>query len=143
MTSNIGSQYLLDGIENDEITETARTNVMDALHLHFKPEILNRMDDIVLFKPLSRNDMTFIVEKIVRELNTRLDSRGVKVELTDEIKKWIADTAYEPQFGARPLKRFVQKEIETPLARLLIKEDYSEGTVIKVDRINDEVKFMV
>lgn len=143
MTSNIGSQYLLDGIENEEITETARTNVMDALHLHFKPEILNRMDDIVLFKPLSRNDMTFIVDKIVRELNTRLDSRGVKVELTDEIKRWIADTAYEPQFGARPLKRFVQKEIETPLARLLIKEDYSEGTVIKVDRVNDEVKFMV
>ncbi|UBH23450.1 ATP-dependent chaperone ClpB [Macrococcus armenti] len=141
MTSNIGSQYLLDGIENGEITEEARNNVTAALHQYFKPEILNRMDDIIMFKPLSRNDMTFIVDKIVNQLNIRLMNNGVHVHLTDAVKTWIADTAYEPQFGARPLKRFVQKEIETPLAKLLIKEDYAEGTEITIDRTDDEITF--
>ncbi|MEE1106675.1 MAG: AAA family ATPase, partial [Macrococcus canis] len=141
MTSNIGSQYLLEGIDNGEITEEARNNVTAALHKYFKPEILNRMDDIIMFKPLSRNDMTFIVDKIVNQLNVRLIGNGVRVHLTDTVKTWIADTAYEPQFGARPLKRFVQKEIETPLAKLLIKEDYAEGTEITIDRVDDEVVF--
>ncbi|UOB21146.1 ATP-dependent chaperone ClpB [Macrococcus armenti] len=141
MTSNIGSQYLLDGIENGEITEEARNNVTAALHQYFKPEILNRMDDIIMFKPLSRNDMTFIVDKIVNQLNIRLMNNGVHVHLTDAVKTWIADTAYEPQFGARPLKRFVQKEIETPLAKLLIKEDYAEGTEITIDRTDGEITF--
>lgn len=142
MTSNIGSQYLLDGIDNGEITEDARNNVMAALHQYFKPEILNRMDDIIMFKPLSRDDMTFIVDKIINQLNVRLIGNGVRVHLTDAVKTWIADTAYEPQFGARPLKRFVQKEIETPLAKLLIKEDYAEGTEITVDRVDGEVVFL-
>ena len=142
MTSNIGSQYLLDGIDNGEISEDARNNVTAALHQYFKPEILNRMDDIIMFKPLSRDDMTFIVDKIINQLNVRLIGNGVRVHLTDAVKTWIVDTAYEPQFGARPLKRFVQKEIETPLAKLLIKEDYAEGTEITVDRVDGEVVFL-
>lgn len=143
MTSNIGSQYLLDGIQNDEITDEARKLVMDSLHAYFKPEILNRMDDIVLFKPLSANDMTYIVDKLIMQLNMRLMDQHLQVKVSDEVKQWVAKEAYEPQFGARPLKRFVQRHIETPLARNIIREGYPEDTVIEVGLSDNGVTFNV
>ena len=137
MTSNIGSQILLENVKDSgEITEITEKAVMDSLHAFFKPEILNRMDDIVLFKPLSINDMSMIVDKILTQLNIRLMDQRISIEVSDEAKKWLGEEAYEPQFGARPLKRFVQRQIETPLARMMIKENMPEGTKVNVD-LND------
>ena len=131
MTSNIGSQILLENVKDSgEITESTEKAVMDSLHAFFKPEILNRMDDIVLFKPLSINDMSMIVDKILTQLNIRLMDQRISIEVSDEAKKWLGEEAYEPQFGARPLKRFVQRQIETPLARMMIKENMPEGTKV-------------
>ncbi|WP_053024302.1 ATP-dependent chaperone ClpB [Staphylococcus haemolyticus] len=138
MTSNIGSQVLLENVKDTgDITEDTEKAVMDSLHAFFKPEILNRMDDIVLFKPLSINDMSMIVDKILTQLNIRLLDQRISIDVSDDAKKWLGEEAYEPQFGARPLKRFVQRQIETPLARMMIKESMPEGTVVKVD-INDD-----
>ena len=137
MTSNIGSQILLENVKDSgEITESTEKAVMDRLHAFFKPGILNRMDDIVLFKPLSINDMSMIVDKILTQLNIRLMDQRISIEVSDEAKKWLGEEAYEPQFGARPLKRFVQRQIETPLARMMIKENMPEGTKVNVD-LND------
>lgn len=134
MTSNIGSQVLLENVKDTgDITEETEKAVMDSLHAFFKPEILNRMDDIVLFKPLSINDMSMIVDKILTQLNIRLMDQRISIEVSDDAKKWLGEEAYEPQFGARPLKRFVQRQIETPLARMMIKEGMLEGTVVNVD----------
>lgn len=138
MTSNIGSQVLLENVKDTgDITEDTEKAVMDSLHAFFKPEILNRMDDIVLFKPLSINDMSMIVDKILTQLNIRLMDQRISIDVSDDAKKWLGEEAYEPQFGARPLKRFVQRQIETPLARMMIKESMPEGTVVKVD-IDDD-----
>ncbi|MCH4474081.1 ATP-dependent chaperone ClpB [Staphylococcus haemolyticus] len=138
MTSNIGSQVLLENVKDTgDITEETEKAVMDSLHAFFKPEILNRMDDIVLFKPLSINDMSMIVDIILTQLNIRLMDQRISIEVSDDAKKWLGEEVYEPQFGARPLKRFVQRQIETPLARMMIKESMPEGTVVKVD-INDD-----
>ncbi|HLR38902.1 MAG TPA: ATP-dependent chaperone ClpB, partial [Jeotgalicoccus sp.] len=128
MTSNIGSHYLLDTVvQGGEITDKTREVVMNEVHNYFKPEIINRMDDIVMFSPLSKENMTGIVDKLIKELNDRLNDQHMNIEVTDRVKKWIADEAYEPQFGARPLKRFIQRQIETPLARKMIEMDLKEG----------------
>lgn len=144
MTSNIGSQYLLDGVTDEgEIDEAAKKQVNESLHAYFKPEILNRMDDIVLFKPLSIKDMSYIVDHIITNLNIRLEDQHIKINVDQEVKEWIAQKAYEPQFGARPLKRFVQRQIETPLARMMIGQEMKEGTIIDVHLVEDEVKFEI
>lgn len=144
MTSNIGSQYLLEGVTDDgEIEDSAKKQVNESLHAYFKPEILNRMDDIVLFKPLSVKDMSFIVDHIVKNLNIRLVDQHIKINVDQDVKEWIAQEAYEPQFGARPLKRFVQRQIETPLARLMIGQELKEGTNVDVHLVDGEVKFEV
>lgn len=144
MTSNIGSQILLDRVKDTgEITEDTEKAVMDSLHSYFKPEILNRMDDIVLFKPLSVDDMQMIVDKVLRNLNMRLTDQRITLEMSDAAKKWMGETAYEPQFGARPLKRFVQRHVETPLARMMIKENLPEGTKVYGDVENGEITFKV
>ena len=145
MTSNIGSQVLLENVKDaGEISDDTEKAVMDSLHAYFKPEILNRMDDIVLFKPLSVDDMSMIVDKILTQLNMRLLDQHISIEVTEEAKKWLGEEAYEPQFGARPLKRFVQRHIETPIARMMIKESLPEGTIIKVDlNDNKELDFKV
>lgn len=144
MTSNIGSQILLEQVkETGVISETTESAVMTSLNQYFKPEILNRMDDIVLFRPLSVNDMSMIVEKILTELNIRLLDQRISIEVSDSAKKWLGEEAYEPQFGARPLKRFVQRQIETPLARMMIKESLPEGTTVKVDLDDNELNFKV
>lgn len=144
MTSNIGSHYLLDTVvQGGEITDKTREVVMNEVHNYFKPEIINRMDDIVMFSPLSKENMAGIVDKLIKELNDRLNDQHMNIEVTDRVKKWIADEAYEPQFGARPLKRFIQRQIETPLARKMIEMDLQEGLKVKVDLVDDELKFEV
>ncbi|UXS36365.1 ATP-dependent chaperone ClpB [Staphylococcus delphini] len=144
MTSNIGSQILLENVKDsgkiDEATEKA---VMNSLNAYFKPEILNRMDDIVLFKPLTVDDMQMIVDKILINLNMRLMDQRITLEISDEAAKWMGETAYEPQFGARPLKRFVQRHVETPLARMMIKENLLEGTIVRGDLKDGDIHFEV
>ncbi|ATH60598.1 MULTISPECIES: ATP-dependent chaperone ClpB [Staphylococcus] len=142
MTSNIGSQILLENVKDTGvITEPTEKAVMNSLNQYFKPEIINRMDDIVLFKPLSINDMSLIVDKILTQLNIRLMEQRISIDVSDKAKAWLGEEAYEPQFGARPLKRFVQRQIETPLARKMIRENLPEGTVIKIDLSGDGLTF--
>lgn len=144
MTSNIGSHYLLDTVvQGGEITDKTREVVMSEVHNYFKPEIINRMDDIVMFSPLSKENMTGIVDKLIKELNERLQDQHMSIEVTNRVEKWIADEAYEPQFGARPLKRFIQRQIETPLARKMIEMDLQEGLKVNIDLVDDELKFKV
>ncbi len=142
MTSNIGSQILLENVKDSGvITETTEKAVMNSLNQYFKPEIINRMDDIVLFKPLSINDMSLIVDKLLTELNIRLMGQRITIDVSDEAKAWLGEEAYEPQFGARPLKRFIQRQIETPLARKMIRENLPEGTTIDIALTDDGLTF--
>lgn len=142
MTSNIGSQILLENVKDaGVITENTEKAVMNNLNQYFKPEIINRMDDIVLFKPLTVNDMSLIVDKILTHLNIRLMEQRISIEVSDVAKQWLGEEAYEPQFGARPLKRFVQRQIETPLARKMIRENFPEGTTISIDLSEDGLTF--
>lgn len=142
MTSNIGSQILLENVKDSGvITETTEKAVMNSLNQYFKPEIINRMDDIVLFKPLSINDMSLIVDKLLSELNIRLMGQHISINVSDEAKAWLGEEAYEPQFGARPLKRFIQRQIETPLARKMIRENLPEGTTIDIALTDDGLTF--
>jgi ATP-dependent Clp protease ATP-binding subunit ClpB len=106
MTSNVGSRYLQDNLINNEISETARESVMAALRDHFRPEFLNRIDDVVLFKPLSLEEITEIVDLLLAGLNKRLEDRKVSVVFTSAAKKWIGEKGYDPTYGARPLKGF-------------------------------------
>ncbi len=142
MTSNIGSQHLLDTVVVDgELSDETKDIVMSEVHQHFKPEIINRMDDIVMFSPLTQKNMGAIVDRLLVDLNRRLEAQHMTLEVTDSVKNWVAESAYEPQFGARPLKRFIQKHIETPLARKLIAADMTEGLHIKADYADDELVF--
>jgi len=142
MTSNIGSHHLLDSMtEGGEITDEVRDTVMSEVHMYFKPEIINRMDDIVMFSPLSKDNMKMITDKLINDLNRRLMDQHMTVEVTEAVKDWISDEAYEPQFGARPLKRFIQRHIETPLAKELIARDMEDGLKIRVDYRDGELKF--
>lgn len=142
MTSNIGSHILLENVKDSGvITETTEKAVMNSLNQYFKPEIINRMDDIVLFKPLSINDMSLIVDKLLTELNIRLMGQRISINVSEEAKAWLGEEAYEPQFGARPLKRFIQRQIETPLARKMIRENLPEGTTIDIELTDDGLTF--
>jgi ATP-dependent Clp protease ATP-binding subunit ClpB len=132
MTSNIGSQNLLDGLtDRGEIIEEARKRVLDQLQLHFRPEFLNRIDDIILFKPLTMKEIIGIVEKMVKDLQGRLRDRNITLQLTDQAKSFIAESGFDPMYGARPLKRYIQKNIETKIARELI-----AGTIQDHDNVN-------
>lgn len=144
MTSNIGSQHLLDTVVADgELNDETKDIVMSEVHKHFKPEIINRMDDIVMFSPLTQKNMGAIVDRLIIDLNRRLEAQHMSLEVTDNVKNWVAESAYEPQFGARPLKRFIQKHIETPLARKLIATDMTEGLHIKADYVDEELVFEI
>ena len=144
MTSNIGSQHLLDTVVADgELNDETKDIVMSEVHKHFKPEIINRMDDIVMFSPLTQKNMGAIVERLITDLNRRLEAQHMSLEVTDNVKNWVAESAYEPQFGARPLKRFIQKHIETPLARKLIATNTTEGLHIKADYVDEELIFEI
>ncbi len=134
MTSNLGSQYLLDGVSADgEISEQARNLVQGELRSHFRPEFLNRLDEIILFKPLTKDNIGHIVDLQVADLNKRLAAQQLKIVLTDAAKTFITDKGYDPAFGARPLKRFIQKHVETLSARLILRGDVHEGGTIVID----------
>ena len=130
LTSNLGSSYLLDGIdENGEIKAEAEKLVMNDLHASFRPEFLNRLDEIIMFKPLTRENVSDIIYLLVDDINKRLVSRELKVELSDEAMKLIVERAYDPLYGARPLKRYVTKHVETLAAKLILEGNIHKGTI--------------
>ncbi|MBO4374892.1 MAG: ATP-dependent chaperone ClpB [Lachnospiraceae bacterium] len=134
MTSNIGSQYLLDGIDDDgSIKKEAADAVEEELRGSFRPEFLNRLDEIIMFKPLTKNDLGGIINLLIADTNERLADRQIRIELTDKAKEFVAEGGYDPVYGARPLKRFMQKNIETQAARLILEKGAAEGSVIKID----------
>jgi ATP-dependent Clp protease ATP-binding subunit ClpB len=132
MTSNIGSMYLLEGIdENGNIKSEAEEMVMNDLKGHFRPEFLNRLDEIILFKPLTKENIGGIVDLLVKDLNKRLTDRELSIELTDEAKNAIIEGGYDPVYGARPLKRYLQKNVETLAARLILSDQVrAEDTIL-------------
>ena len=134
MTSNIGSSYLLDGIdENGSIKPEAQTLVMNDLRAHFRPEFLNRLDETILFKPLTKSNITRIIDLLLKELNERLADRELSLELTDAARTFIADHGFDPVYGARPLKRYMQKHVETLAAKLILGGEISTGATIVID----------
>ena len=134
MTSNIGSQYLLDGIdENGNIKPEAEAMVMQDLRVHFRPEFLNRLDETILFKPLTKDNISHIVDLMVADVNRRLEDRELKVELTDNAKTFVTGHGYDPAYGARPLRRYLQKNVETLAARIILEGNISEGQTIVID----------
>ena len=137
LTSNIGAQTLLDGIsENGDIPENVRKEVMEALHGHFRPEFLNRLDEIILFKPLVQKDMERIADLILKDINKRLQERRLNIHLQKEALDFILENAYEPGFGARPLKRYMQKHVETLVAKEILEDRVKEGDNIEI-RLQD------
>ena len=138
MTSNIGAQYLIDGIDAEgAIRPEAEKEVMDELRAHFRPEFLNRLDETILFKPLTKDNIGGIVDLILSDLNKRLADRDIKIDISDEAKRFIADNAYDPIYGARPLKRYMQKNVETLSAKLILEGDIDAGRTIYIDRAGD------
>jgi len=134
MTSNLGSQFLLDGIDsNGNITEKARAEVEGVLRRSFRPEFLNRLDEIVFYKPLTIKEITSIVDLMINRLNHRLSDKDLSVKLTDKAREYVAREGYDPVYGARPLRRFIQRNIETMIGRMIIAEDIPEGSVFVVD----------
>jgi ATP-dependent Clp protease ATP-binding subunit ClpB len=137
MTSNIGSRHLLEGVSGDTIPESVRESVMAELRKAFRPEFLNRIDETILFKPLTLEEITSIVDLLMADLNKRLADRRVTVSLDSKAKVWVAEKGYDPVFGARPLKRFLQRHLETLLARALIGGEVTEGANITFTVQND------
>ena len=134
MTSNIGSMYLLDGIdENGDIQEESEKMVMNELRAHFRPEFLNRLDETIMFKPLTKHDVTKIIDLLVKDINERLSERELAIELTDAAKTYVVEGGYEPMYGARPLKRYLQKHVETLVAKLILQGNVGRLDVILVD----------
>ena len=134
MTSNLGSSYLLDGIqENGEIEPAAEKMVMNDLRNHFRPEFLNRLDEIIMFKPLTKENIGRIVDLMMDDLNKRLAGQEISLELTEEAKSYIIEGGYDPTYGARPLKRFLQKNVETLAARMILSGYIQAEDTIRID----------
>ena len=133
LTSNIGSQYLLDGIdEKGQIKPEAESSVMHDLRAHFRPEFLNRLDEIILFKPLTKGNIGGIIELLIADVNKRLADKELKIALTDEAKDFIIENGYDPVYGARPLKRYLQKNVETLAAKLILADGVRAGDTIEI-----------
>jgi ATP-dependent Clp protease ATP-binding subunit ClpB len=140
MTSNIGSSYLLEGIDEDgNIKPEAQDMVMNDLKNHFRPEFLNRLDETIMFKPLTKANITNIIDLLVKDLNCRLADKELSVELTPAAKNYVADHGYEPMYGARPLKRYLQKSVETLAARLILSDGVDAEDTILIDVENDQL----
>ena len=137
LTSNLGSEYISEGIENGEITEAAREKVNEVLKRSFRPEFLNRLDEIIMFKPLTRENIGAIVDILLSRLAKRLEGEHLTLEVTNAAKEYIADYGYDSVFGARPLKRFIQAHVETPIARFIIGGNPEAGSTIVIDRGED------
>ena len=143
MTSNIGAHYLLDGIDEDgTIKAEAEEMVMNDLRNHFRPEFLNRLDEMILFKPLTKQDIGGIIHLIITDLNERLADRELNIELTDEAAGFIVDNGYDPVYGARPLKRYIQKYVETLAAKLILRDEVAGGDTILIDVKDEELTAM-
>ena len=144
LTSNLGSSELLDGIQEDgSISEEARNLVLQDLRAHFRPEFLNRLDETIMFKPLTKDNIGHIVDLLMKDLNKRLADQELRVELSPAAKQFVIDGGYDPVYGARPLKRFVQKEVETSTAKLILSGQVSEGDTILLDVENEGLKAMI
>ena len=143
MTSNIGSQYLLDGIDaSGAILPEAEQMVMNDLRAHFRPEFLNRLDETILFKPLTKDNISHIVDLMIADVNRRLEDKELKVELTDTAKDYVTDHGYDPAYGARPLRRYLQKYVETLAARIILQGNISQGQTIVIDTSEDHSKLI-
>ena len=140
LTSNLGSQYLLEGIDREgNITDSAKSAVMGELHRAFRPEFLNRLDEMILFKPLTKDNLTGIIDIMVEGLRKRLADRSLKLCITDKAKELIIERGYDPLYGARPLRRYLQSSVETLLARAILSGDLAAGSTLTVDVENDEL----
>ena len=134
MTSNIGSQYLLDGMdENGNISQESQNTVMEDLRAHFRPEFLNRLDETIMFKPLTKDNIYDIIDLLVADVNKRLADREISIFLTEDAKKYVVDGGYDPNYGARPLKRFLQKHVDTLAAKLMLQGDVGAQDTIIID----------
>ena len=134
MTSNLGSQFLLDGIDTSgEISKYATDMVQNELRTHFRPEFLNRLDEVIMFKPLTKENIGGIVDLLLKDLNKRLADRQLTIDLTDEAKQYVIDHGYDPVYGARPLKRFLQQNVETLAARIILGSEIHEGSTIVIE----------
>ena len=137
MTSNIGSSYLLDGIdENGNISEASQKAVMEDLRAHFRPEFLNRLDEMIMFKPLTKENIYDIIDLLVADVNKRLEDKEISIALTEAAKSQVVEGGYDPTYGARPLKRYLQKNVETLAARLMLQGDIGAGETIVIDSEN-------
>ena len=149
MTSNIGSQYLLTLPSDEEEKkveqefEKAKEKVLDELRYHFRPEFLNRIDEVIVFKPLTMRELLQIIDLLIANINKRLAERNIKVELTEEAKKHLVKLGYEPTYGARPLKRTLQRYLENPLAEKIIKGEIKEGALVRVSLANEKLEFEI
>ena len=140
LTSNLGSQFLLDGIGADgEISQEARNQVNELLKRSFRPEFLNRLDEIVFYKPLTKGNVTHIIDLMVADINRRLEDKQLTVELTAAAKDQIIDAAYDPIYGARPLRRYLQHTVETLISRKIIADQVEGGQQLTVDVENGEL----
>ncbi len=140
MTSNIGSSHLLEGIdENGNIKPENEAFVLQELRAHFRPEFLNRLDETIMFKPLTKADICDIIDLLVADINRRLSDKELSIELTDAAKNMIVDGGYEPMYGARPLKRYLQKHVETLAAKLILADRVRSEDVILIDVENEEL----
>ncbi|NLL39444.1 MAG: AAA domain-containing protein [Clostridiales bacterium] len=142
MTSNTGSQYLMEGIDSDgNISDEARSKVLAELKRFFRPEFLNRLDETVMFKPLTQDEIVGIIDLVLEKTAMKLADQGIGLEISDRAKQYIASESYTPVYGARPVKRFVQKNVETEIARMIIRREAGEGSVINVDAQDGSLRF--
>ena len=141
LTSNLGSHFILDGIENGEITDEARENVDKVLKQSFRPEFLNRLDEIVFYKPLQKDQIISIVNLMLESLQKRLADKQLTVTVTDAAKNFIIEDGFDPNFGARPLKRYIQRTVETLVAKTIIAIDLEPGTELIVDYNSEKEEF--
>ena len=140
LTSNLGSDYILEGIqENGEISEEAKQKVNELLKRSFRPEFLNRLDEIVFYKPLRKTEISKILELLIKDIENRLEDKNIKLELSQKAKDYLIDNGYDEVYGARPLKRFVQKKLETLIARKILSQEILPNTTVKVDCDNNEL----
>ncbi|MDE5754547.1 MAG: AAA family ATPase, partial [Oscillospiraceae bacterium] len=139
LTSNLGSSYILDGAqENGEISEESRQQVTRLLHQQFRPEFLNRLDEIVFYKPLQKEQIFSIVDLLIQDLKNRLKEKQLEILITDNAKQAVVNNSYDVSFGARPLRRYLQQKIETLLAKYIIRQDVAPGTVLEIDYKDNE-----
>lgn len=143
MTSNLGSDILLEGTNEDGvISDTAKKQVDQLLKSSFKPEFLNRIDDVIMFKPLSRSDIEKIVQKLIDQLSSRTRQQDIQLAISDDAKRWIANNGYEPQYGARPLQRYVTNVVETPLAKMIVGDQIRPHSIVHINLADDQLTFV-